>query len=536
MAAPAGSSPPRTSQTTQPDFVLLRPPSPNRPNPMFSTKSASEALLSTVKLDGPPERKWYDPDPKRLEEASGHPMFRLRCVEFPKKPPKNIKPLSINPEVRVKQELEELGFVGGRRVPTDAGPQPPGTAGTSDSMEAFELETMKAQAKTAKKSRAERYFDLLMKAHDGREQAEKDIIARKEQTKKELAASRAFEAQVQAENLERGTLDETRPPSSSGSSRSSEDDSKREEVDSDLEGPLELVPFDGAIKVNIEVCIKRAPGEEETGDGTHSGSSASSSRGSSKEAGSGSKEETGSHEGSDDDEPLDIQAELAALQGFADAEEAEEDVADDMNVKKGKNYKNIWDAPDPRWALGLGGTMFFMPEVDRYSLGPSLPPPPPPSLMGRRRIRLKPRLPLDISHGRYRDEHPNIWPEGIPAATVKERLRFENKLMTLEFYQGVDKSLMQLPSPDGVPEEVRGRWNPKRSISESKLETSLAKKSWEHTQDGTGWSISRQREQVKNKKADDRRKAIELARAQQEMRKQAQAAASGSAPAPPASV
>merc|ERR1712187_617425 len=87
------------------------------------------------------------------------------------------------------------------------------------------------------------------------------------------------------------------------------------------------------------------------------------------------------------------------------------------------------------------------PEVERYSLGPSLPPPPPPSMLGRRRLRLKPRLPLEISNHRYEDEHPNIWPTRgtYDRPTREEKRKFEETMCTHDFYAAATKSMTRLP-------------------------------------------------------------------------------------------
>merc|ERR1711879_865570 len=112
----------------------------------------------------------------------------------------------------------------------------------------------------------------------------------------------------------------------------------------------------------------------------------------------------------------------------------------------GGNMDNIYSINDPRLALGIAGTVYFIPEVERYSLGPSLPPPPPPSLLGRRRLRLKPRLPLDVSNHRYRDEHPNIWSEScaLPAATRAEWDSLGSKMRQMDFYAGCNEAFTKV--------------------------------------------------------------------------------------------
>jgi len=467
-----------------PNFALFEPLSNTRRSPKFLVSSASESLLTALRLEGAPERTtWH---PSRLEEC-GNPLFRLRAMELPKEPPPLEKrsPLLArkngHEEWRNRQELERMGFGSRGRAP--------------GSLPQLASEAAKPEAKQPPKNRAERYFQLLMKAHDQREQGWRDATVAKENARKELAATRALQRAIEAEG---GTVEETRPPSTASSLSSGENDRKKEEEDSDLDEPLELQPYDGAMKLQIDVVVNRAPGEVEEED--------CDSADSSKGDGEGSKE--GSDAGdSSDGERLNIADELAQLREFADPDAQSDSVADDKRLgSKKKRIKNVWDAPDPRWALGLGGTVFFMPEAERYSLGPSLPPPPPPSLVGRRRIRMKPRLPLDISSGRYRDEHPNVWPEGVPAATAKDRLRLERKLMTFEFYQGCSQSMADLQRPAGpVGTPKRQQLSPEQAFSRSV---------WKHAQSGTGWETNRRREQVKLKRQADRQKQIEFAELQ----------------------
>lgn len=60
-------------------------------------------------------------------------------------------------------------------------------------------------------------------------------------------------------------------------------------------------------------------------------------------------------------------------------------------------------------------------------------------------MRLKPRLPLEISNHRYRDEHPNIWPPDPYSPQVTDYTSFQQKLLTLDFYKSCNEGLSQLP-------------------------------------------------------------------------------------------
>lgn len=482
--------PPGYTDMPAPTFALLRPLSASRPSPKFMVSTASEPLLTALRLEGAPARTSWDPS--RLEDC-GHPLFRLRAMELPKEPPPKEKRSPLVPrkdghqERRNLQELERMGF--GSR------------GGAPGSLPQLASEMAKPEAespgKHPPKNRAERYFQLLMKAHDQREQGWTDAILSKENAKKELAATRALQRAIEAEG---GIVEETRPPSTASSLSSDQTGTKKEEEDSDVDEQVELQPYDGAMKLQIEVVVNRAPGEVERDDAD----SVDSSKG---DGGEGQSKEGSDDGGSSDGERFNIEDELAALKEFADSDAQSDSVAGDKKIAlKGKGIKNVWDAPDPRWALGIGGTVFFIPEAERYSQGPSLPPPPPPSLVGRRRIRLKPRLPLDISSGRYRDEHPNVWPEGVPAATAADRVRLERKLMTFEFYQGCSQSMADLRQP------VNPLATPKRR--QLSPEAAFGRSVWQHAQAGTGWETNRRRDQVKKKRQADRNKQIEFAEMQ----------------------
>merc|ERR1719284_1697591 len=142
--------------------------------------------------------------------------------------------------------------------------------------------------------------------------------------------------------------------------------------------------------------------------------------------------------------------ELARLrEEFGDKEEEEEEDEDGL---EGFGIQNAGNNPDPRWSLGLGGTVFFVPHAERYAHQPSLPPPPPPSLLGRRRLRLKPRLPLAISNHRYRDEHPNIFPEAPFSPNHQHRSDFERTLVTYDFYASCSKAIASVPLPERASE------------------------------------------------------------------------------------
>jgi len=199
-------------------------------------------------------------------------------------------------------------------------------------------------------------------------------------------------------------------------------------------------------------------------------------------------------EASEETPRLDLGAELEALEAEVGGEEEEEESSSD-ELPEFEKVGNIWDNPNMKWSLGIGGSVFFIPDAERYALAPSLPPPPPPSEYGRRRLRLKPRLPLDISNHRYRDEHPNVWPDlNCFSPSAEDRQTFEQKLMTMDFYASCSRSFTKLPPLQ-------------REIDRLKSEVAFGRIVEDET--GTGslaWRRFRQREKIKRMKEAERRK------------------------------
>merc|ERR1719215_643458 len=91
-------------------------------------------------------------------------------------------------------------------------------------------------------------------------------------------------------------------------------------------------------------------------------------------------------------------------------------------------------------------------------MGSSLPPPPPPSRHGRHRMHLKPRLPLEVSNDRYRDEHPNIWPDAVYCPRNDDYSRFNERIKTLDFYRGCNVALATLRRPEWESELSRNKF------------------------------------------------------------------------------
>merc|ERR1719271_968828 len=219
------------------------------------------------------------------------------------------------------------------------------------------------------------------------------------------------------------------------------------------------------MKVEVEVVVLRAPGadrsETESSVDQHSTHTPSSA----------------SNKSVDDDEGIDWNKELQALQEELGSEESKvesevESEPDDLYAQK---IGNIHDATNKRTALGLGGTAFFVPEVERYALAPSLLPPPPRgegyvSQIGKKRMKLKPRLPLEVSRHRWRDEHPyGCPPEPEFSPDIDDLRSLEEKVRRVELYGTLNKIIHHMPKPDGV------RRLPKTDDFERELDWELKK-------------------------------------------------------------
>mmetsp|Transcript_101113 Transcript_101113/g.292400 ORF Transcript_101113/g.292400 Transcript_101113/m.292400 type:complete len:278 (-) Transcript_101113:149-982(-) len=257
------------------------------------------------------------------------------------------------------------------------------------------------------------------------------------------------------------------------------------------------------MEVDLEIVVLRPPGVEESETSSRASSATGFASRASTKASTNAQDRRSSKasKSSSKDSPRpDLYEELEALKEEmgADEEAKSEDSDDIPEGLRLKLKQNIWDNPKPRWSLGLGGTVFFIPDAERYSFGASMPPPPPPSLHGRHKRRLKPRLPLDISNNRYRDEHPNIWPDPAYSPELADFARFEQKLLTLDFYRGCNKALTRLPQAKSRKDDARHRAHFGRMVLDE-TKRSQAWRNWNH------------REMLRKK--EERRKALEEAEA-----------------------
>jgi len=418
--------------------------------PVFRVKPVSHSLLTTLQANGrAPDRKTFDLNLAKagaegfrlklgtlsdIEQKAKIKEERRRVREqfVTKKDTKDTLLEDASPAAdatRVGGGNSTAGSAAGARLDTglSASSSAPalGAAGTP-------LEKSRGATQEKKMSRADKYYHALLKAEWQRNER-----LRKEQeaetiAKAEAAATAAFKTATAAEKEE-------------GNSSKS-DDSEAEEKDEDEEevevGPL--VAYDGALRLEVEIVVLRAPGVGKSDDHSDSGRESTATP-----ASSGSGSDLSSERG------MDLSKELQALQEELEKPEEEEVKSEESDglpdgLRLRKIPDNINDANDKRVALGLGGTAFFVPDVERYALAPSLLPPPPQSLAGRRRLRLKPRLPLEISRHRWRDEHPHIGAPPAYSPDVDEKKSYEDKMCMVDLYHGVHSVMTQLPKPDGI--------------------------------------------------------------------------------------
>jgi len=474
--------------------------------PKVRLNYASETFLLSLKPDGKPERKTWNAQAAFSTTSNG--LFRLKAVKLPDFTQKD----DFDSEYRkdsvfdhLKSQLKVGPLVGSGGDPADA------TAAANPAAGATRRPSQGEVVEKPQK-RSEKYFNLLMKNYDKR--VDKWTHEEEEECRdKAESAAQYFNR--------RAKHDATRKPATVVAARRGDSSSDEEEGETQeaVEQPPEdcrLQAWDGQMQVDVEIVILAAPGLEDDDDdkdpaeaGTPSSSGGFSevhaSRKSSKaRSGKGSKgSQSGSaSSGSHASPRADLYDELEQLkEEMGVDEDKKSEGSDDMpGGLKLKRLQNVWDNPQPRWSLGIGGTVFFVPDAERYAMGSSLPPPPPPSLHGRRRIHLKPRLPLEISNHRYRDEHPNIWPDAPYSPELQDYLRFEKTLMTLDLYKSCDMALTQLPQLEKASDEKKHRAKFGEMV-ERETQKSVAWKNWRH------------REKLKKKEAEKKAKEAKEAAA-----------------------
>eukprot|EP00929_Paragymnodinium_shiwhaense_P059594 TRINITY_DN29841_c0_g1_i1.p1 TRINITY_DN29841_c0_g1~~TRINITY_DN29841_c0_g1_i1.p1 ORF type:complete len:745 (+),score=156.76 TRINITY_DN29841_c0_g1_i1:199-2235(+) len=193
-----------------------------------------------------------------------------------------------------------------------------------------------------------------------------------------------------------------------------------------------LDPYDGLLEVEVEVVV--LPPEIRCSKSVKEATASSSTRSTSKATTESSDTSSSSQEKQDGSSRRQSDAEfpgcehLSALIGGLGAETAlgppgggSEDHVESPEVGSPSEAKaRKGNAATRRQKLGEAGfgtagegmprsAQGLPTSESMYLFAASLPPPPPPSLFGRQRIHLKPRLAIDSSLGRYRDEPQRPW-------------------------------------------------------------------------------------------------------------------------------
>merc|ERR1712061_642223 len=60
-----------------------------------------------------------------------------------------------------------------------------------------------------------------------------------------------------------------------------------------------------------------------------------------------------------------------------------------------------------------------------------------------------------MGNHRYRDEHPNIWPDPPYSPLEEDKRVFEQKLLTMDFYASCNRALATLPPLEREKERLR---------------------------------------------------------------------------------
>ncbi|CAJ1415372.1 unnamed protein product [Effrenium voratum] len=321
--------------------------------------------------------------------------------------------------------------------------------------------------------RADQYFQLLMRAKQKRDEANRKEGEASEWERAEGAARVAFERLM-------GTVKHRKDEGSDAST----DSEAEEPVGEEDYGPL--TAYDGQMKVDIDFVVV-VPHREEKEDDEEADLNLADLQDLLPDGPPDHAETPKSAVSGTSTPPLDFSDEMESLKvelkkagklddapkGIAQRAAAEER----QGIQSEKKMPNVWDNPFPEWTLETGGSMYFIPDAERYSWCPSLPPPPPPSVLGRRRLRLKPRLPLTLSNHRYKDEHPNIFPPDPFRPSEDHYARWEKKILTYDLYRSCVESLAKMPPQEFQKDDYKHRLK-FGSFMEEALKSSVAWKNW----------------------------------------------------------
>lgn len=407
---------------------------------------ASDAFLKAIQRDGkPPARKTWD----WQQAKDGVSGFRIKAVELPtleaQRPIKHRgRPPDATSLAAIQLESLQSSCVdGGPSVAcstTGGTTVGQSTLSTSVSAPGLSLPSSLLGAPAAAgvevspgkpATRAQKLYELLLKAERKRNEAKN----------KEEYAEWALEAEQAAEAKARDhRLADRDGPDVGGCSKDGSEGGE--------EQAGRMHAYDGAMRVEVEVVVLRAPGADQKDDTPRSRLSTATPGG----------DDLSTQSVSSAEERIDM-AELKELkEEFQDSEEEEDDedgLPEGLKKREGQKINS-----DKRLAQILGKTAFFVPDVERYSLAPSLLPPPPPygDCLGgsQKRLKLKPRLPLEISRGRYPDEIPYADEPAPYSPTDENRATLEAKMSTVEFYRGASSTLPRWSKQRPIRNNVGG--------------------------------------------------------------------------------
>jgi len=435
----------------------------------FKLRYASEPMIRSLKLEDPETKgKVWDADKlmSSVVAKSGWASFKLTEGKLPSIKDKMAR--------RVSQSTTSLASTS--QSPTSFGDS------MTASFSGTGRRTFKGLAKGLDESgnkmkRSEQYFQLLMRAKQKKEESDKKAAEAEEMQRAEGAARQAFRKLLGLWEAERR---------SDGSTDSDEDASGGEEDYG------ELTAYDGQMKIDIDFVVV-VPHRDEDKEDVFVYPTVPEILQDDEPEPVVNPDETPRDDASESggSTPLDFSDEMETLKvelkkagKLDDAPKgiAQKDPAATLDprgqaINSEKKMPNVWDNPYPEWTLETGGSMYFIPDAERYAWGPSLPPPPPPSMLGRRRLRLKPRLPLAVSNHRYKDEHPNIFPPEPFSPSQDHYASWEKRILTYDLYSSCVEALAKMPPQEFAKDEYKHKLRFGRYM-EKALGRSRAWKNW----------------------------------------------------------
>lgn len=439
---------------------------------LFKLRYASEPMIKSLKLEDPePNAKVWD-SAKLMSSVvakSGWASFKLSEGTLPS----------------IKDKMARRASQSTTSLPSLASPsQSPTSLGESMSVASMtgtggRFRNFKGLAKGLdedgkRMKRSEQYFQLLMRAKYKKDEADRKAAEGEEMERAEGAARQAFRKLMglwEAEKRSEGTTD------------SEGDDSEGEED----YGPL--TAYDGQMKIDVDFVVVVPHRDEEKEDvfiyptvpEVLQDDEPILPVNDDTPRDEGSSGTTTPLDFSDEMETLKVELKKAGKLDDAPKGIAQKDPAGTLDARQGiqseKKMPNLWDNPYPEWSLETGGSMYFIPDAERYAWCPSLPPPPPPSMLGRRRLRLKPRLPLTLSNHRYKDEHPNIFPPEPFSPSQDHYASWEKRILTYDLYSSCVEALARLPPQEFAKDEYKHKLK-FGSYMEKALRRSRAWKNW----------------------------------------------------------